>query len=75
MAQLEGFFNVSGTGRFFPVTQKTDDMPLRGSQIHLRQRIGYGLVKLPVQNPYLVSVKIRQRDHLRDLNVARYLLF
>ena len=50
MAQVEFRLNIPGTGRILPMGKIAQNMSLRCRQIHLRQRMGDGLVELTVKH-------------------------
>lgn len=58
VGQMESLFNIPGTGRLFLMGKKAQNMSLRGSQIHLCQRMGDGLIQLTVQNLEIERVSI-----------------
>lgn len=47
---MEGLLNIPGTGCILPMGKIAQNMSLRSRQIHLRQRMGDGLVELTVKH-------------------------
>ena len=52
-----------------------ENWPLGGGEIHLRQSIGDGLIRTPVEDTDVMAIEFWQKKHLQLKKVARYGLF
>ena len=56
VTQMEGFFQIPGTGRLRLPGKKTHDVSLGCSEVHFFKSRGHGLVGTPVQDPGIMAV-------------------
>ena len=71
MAQVEGFFQIPGTGRLFLPGKKSHDMSLGSGELHFFQRRRHGLVGTPMQDTGIMTVILLQNDHLLKCSKLR----